>query len=398
MITDYLILIWRGIKHRKLRNFLTVLGVVIGITAIVSLMMVTQGLENSIKDQFSKIGTNRMYVMMKSGGGFSLSKGLTDDDVKVVESLPYFKWVTPYLVQSLPVEYARKTKTLYVIGIPVDNVDSRLGSIDVGISEGRLFETSDKYSTMVGMKVGDVTYDKKITLNSNLIIKGNNFKVVGIMNEVGNPQDDSQQIYAPIDTIRKLNGPNNKDVTMIELVVKPGVNMDDAQKEVTRKLAQHRGYKLGDEDFDVQTPEQLLAQLNSILSIVQTILIAIAIISLVVGSIGIMNSMYTSILERTKDIGVMMAVGAHEKEIMTMFLLEAGLVGLFGGIIGAALGIGISKLFEMIAQYAGFSIFKVSIDWVWIIFSIIFSALIGMVSGYLPAKRAARLKPVEALK
>lgn len=397
MIKQYLLLIWKGIKYRKLRTALTVLGIVIGIAAIVALMLVSNGLENSIKEQFNKIGTNRMYVMMKSGGGLSIGTGLTDDDVKVVEALPYFKWVTPYLIQNLPGEYGRKVKTLYIIGIPPDNLGGRWADIDLGVSQGRLFQASDKYVIIIGIKVANDIFDRKVNLNSNLLIDGKPFKVIGIFKEIGNPQDDSQ-VYLPLDTSREFKGADNKDVSMIELVVRPGVNMDEAREQVIKKLAKHRGFKIGDEDFDVQTPEQLLAQLNTVLAIIQTVLAAIAVISLVVGTIGIMNSMYTSVLERTMDIGVMRAVGATEKSILTIFLIESTLVGLFGGAIGVIIGVSISKLFEYIAAAAGYSIFKVAIQPFWVIFGFVFSGFIGFIAGYLPAKRASELTPVEALR
>lgn len=376
---------------------MTVLGIVIGIAAIVALMLVSNGLENSIKEQFNKIGTNRMYVMMKSGGGLSFGTGLTDDDIKIVESMPYFKWVTPYLVQTTTVEYARKTKSLYVMGIPSDNLEARWADIDLGVSQGRLFQSSDKYAAIIGTKVTKDVFDKNVNINSNILIGGKSFKVIGIFKEQGNPEDDSQ-IYLPIESVREFNGVNNKDLTMMELVIKPGVDMNEAREQVVKKLAQHRGFKVGDEDFDVQTPEQLLAQLNTVLAIIQTVLVAIAVISLVVGTIGIMNSMYTSVLERTRDIGVMRAVGATEKSILTIFLIESTLVGLFGGAIGVIIGVGISKLFEYIAAAAGYSIFKVAIQPFWVIFGFIFSGVIGFVAGYLPAKRASELTPVEALR
>lgn len=396
MKKEYFLIIWKGIQYRKLRTALTVLGIIIGIGAIVALLLVSSGLENSIKDEFAKIGTNRLFVIMKSQG-LSLGTGLTDDDVEVFNRMGEFQWVTPYLIKTWSFEYGKKTKSLLITANPVDNIEERWGSIDRYATEGRLFSGNDKYVAVIGPRIANDLFDKKININSNVLINGRSFKVIGVFNSFGDPESDSD-IHIPLEAAREILGNNNKEVSVIDLIVKPGINPEDAGKKAKEELRKKRGFNPGDEDFDIATPEQLLGQLNSVLGIVQTVLLAIALIALVVGSIGIMNSMYTSVLERTRDIGVMRAVGATSKDILVIFLLESTLVGLFGGVIGVLAGIGVSKMFEWVAANAGFSIFKVTITSTVIIFSVLFSGLIGFLAGYMPAKNASRLKPVEALR
>lgn len=397
MISEYFTLIFRGIKHRKLRTGLTVLGIVIGIGAVVALMLVSSGLENSIKDQFAKIGTNRMFVTMKSASPTQLQSGLTDDDVKALEGLPYFKWINPYLQKNWPIEYIRETKTTRITANPIDNIEARWTDLDWKISEGRAFNNNDKYTVIIGKKIAYNLFKKKINVNSNILINGKNFKVIGIFSEFGDPESDSM-VHISIDAAREIIGNNNKDVSMIELVLKQGVSADDAANAVIKAIRDRRNIRPGNEDFQVSTPDQLLAQMNGVLGVIQVVLLCIAIISLFVGSIGIMNSMYTSVLERTRDIGVMRAVGANYYNILTLFLIEAFIIGIFGGILGALAGAGIAKIFEIIAHASGYNIFNVQIIYSYIIFSILFSGFIGIIAGYLPAKRAASLKPAEALR
>lgn len=396
MKKEYFLIIWKGIEYRKLRTALTVLGIIIGIGAIVSLLLVSNGLENSIKEQFAKIGTNRLFVTMKSTG-LSLGSGLTDDDVEVFNRMGEFEWVTPYIIKTWSFEYGKKTKSLLITANPVDNIEGRWGSMDRYATEGRLFNDNDKYTAVIGPRIANDLFDRKININSNVLINGVSFKVIGVFNSIGDVQSDSD-IHIPIKAAREILGGNNKDVSVIDLIVKPGVNPEDAGKKAKEELRKKRGFKAGDEDFDIATPEQLLGQLNSVLGIVQAVLLAIAVIALVVSSIGIMNSMYTSVLERTRDIGVMRAVGATSKDILVIFLLESAIVGLFGGIVGVLMGVAISKMFEWIAANAGYSIFKVTISPALIIFSVLFSGVIGLIAGYLPSKNASKLRPVEALK
>jgi putative ABC transport system permease protein len=221
------------------------------------------------------------------------------------------------------------------------------------------------------------------------------------MSEFGNPQDDNT-IYIPIDTAQNIFNKKN-EVNMIELMTKDGISMSAAAKKAERALLKERGEKLSASrknklNFQVTTPDQLLGQLNNVLLIVQAVLVSIAAISLVVGAIGIMNSMYTNVLERTKEIGVMKSVGAKHKDILKVFLIESAIIGFIGGLIGVIFGIGLSKLIESYAIEAGFSFLKIGINYPLIVFSVLFAMIIGMLAGYLPASKAAKLEVVEALR
>lgn len=397
MIKEYALLIWRGIKHRKLRTFLTVLGIVIGIGAVIALLLVSNGLENSIKEEFAKIGTNRLFLSMKGSTTGQFQGGLTEDDIDAIRGLPYFKDVTIYLIKTWQVEYAKQVKTLMVTATSTENIESIWENTGIHIAEGRAFKTGDKYSAIIGQRITNDLFDKNVRINNKLIINGQPFKIVGIFEEFGNPQDDSN-VFIPLDASREIIGNGNKEVTLADLILYDGVDAEEAAEAAKKILRNRRDLKPGDEDFEVSTPDQLLSQMNSVLGVVQAVLVAIAIIALIVGSIGIMNSMYTSVLERTKDIGIMRAVGGNYKNVLLLFLMEAFLIGIFGGIIGVILGVGVAKLFEWIAQVSGYSFFKIFVNYFYLLGGVLFSGLIGLMAGYLPAKRAASLKPADALR
>jgi putative ABC transport system permease protein len=175
--------------------------------------------------------------------------------------------------------------------------------------------------------------------------------------------------------------------------------MAQVTENIKKSLRTSRKVDKGKEDFTVQTPESLLATLNSILMIIEAVLVGIAAISLLVGGIGIMNTMYTAVLERTKEIGIMKAVGATNREIMFLFLIESGLLGLIGGLIGVLLGFGISKSVEMVAfQVYESPLIQAEFSFWLLSGALMFAFLVGSFSGWFPARQAARLNPIEALR
>ena len=392
MIKDFIHFSFQSAKNRQLRSWLTIIGIVIGIAAIIGLITVSSGLEEAITDQFDKIGTNRLIVLPKNSNILSLGQELTTKDADVTESMSEFKWVTPYLFHSAVIEFNKEKHFLQTTSNPIDNIKSRWEDIDINLREGRLWGAEEKYSAVVGYKFSEDLFDKKIRLNSHILINGVKFKVIGIMEEVGDPESDNM-IHIPMDTARELFN-KQAEVSIIELVVKDGINLEKTASKVKKALEKERG----NENFEVKTPQQLLEQLGVLLGIVQIIFISIAAISLVVGGIGIMNSMFTSVLERRREIGIMKAVGATNRQIMTIFLIEAALFGLIGGIAGVILGSLGAYFIKMVAGFFGFQLIKISVNLGLILFSLGFAIGMGMLAGFIPAYQAAKLKPVDALR
>lgn len=391
MIKDFISFSVKGLEHRKIRSWLTIIGIIIGIAAIISLITISQGLGEAISSQFEDLGTNRLYVMPKGFNILSIGQGLTDDDVRVLDRMNEFKWVNEYLVQSALIEFGKEKNYIQVYSNDIDNIEKRWSDLNFDLSEGRLWRDKEDHGIIIGYAIAHDMFKRDVRINNNLLINGEKFNVIGVFQEFGDPESDNM-MHIPLDTARNLFDKKD-EVSMIELVVKDGVDLDVAASRVKKKLKSARN----NENFEVSTPSQLLGQLNVLLGVVNIIFIGIAAISLLVGGIGIMNSMFTSVLERKKEIGIMKAVGATNYNIMTIFLIEATLTGLIGGLIGVALGTGIAYFVKAIAAQAGFKLIKISFSLGLVLFSLGFASLVGIISGLVPAYRASQLEPVEAL-
>src|SRR3989344_3487933 len=393
MIDDYLRFAVNNILHRKIRSWVTVLGIIIGVAAIIALISVSQGLKGSIEEQFSTFGAGRILISAKGfQGPGSASSGLTEKDVDTVKRLSEFKYVTPTLFTTAEIKYSNEVKFTGVQGLPAEDYSKAFQDVGIEVEEGRNIRTGEKKVALIGYRVANEMFDKEVRLKSKLEINGEEFRVVGIMKEIGNAQDDNS-INIPLDAYRDaFNEPDHVDIIIAQ--AKEGVNIPETQKKLERELKKARD----DENYQVLTAEQIAQQINNILGVVQIVLIGIAAISLVVGGIGIMNSMYTSVLERTKEIGIMKSIGAQNKNILTIFLIESGLLGLVGGLFGVAIGIGIGQIVTLAAKQGGYGFLKVPISPTIILFGLGFAFIVGMASGTLPAVKASRLNPVDALR
>jgi putative ABC transport system permease protein len=200
-----------------------------------------------------------------------------------------------------------------------------------------------------------------------------------------------------METARELFNEPKLDSMLIAQTEK-GVEPARVGKEVNKKLRDRRNQKEGEEDFLVQTPEQLQATFGSILAVLQIVVIGIAAISLLVGGIGIMNTMYTSVVERTREIGIMKAVGARNSDVWLIFLTESGMLGLVGGTLGVLVGVSLAYAAQLAAAANGLELFKANFEPALIIGALLFSFVVGAVSGTLPARQAASLKPADALR
>ncbi len=389
---EHLEIAWSNITKRKLRTTLTIIGIVIAITTIFALISIGNGLDKGIREEFEKIGTNRLYVMPKGSSITSLQNGLTETDVETLEALQEVLWVNPYLQEQTIIEYNNEKKKVTAWATKADNLAERWKDSSFHVSEGRLFKEEEKWSTIVGYKTATEMFKKEIQINENVYINGKRFRVVGIFEEIGNPEDDNV-VELPLETAQELFQ-KEEQVSLIEIITKQGADLQETAKKATKVLERKRG----DDLFEVITPDQLLTQFSTIISIINTVLGAIASISLIVGGIGIMNASYTSVLERRKEIGIMKAIGAQNKDIMLLFLAESSLLGLLGGGIGVLCGFGIAKMTQYAAEQSGFLFLKITFDPILMIGSILFALCFGMIAGYLPAREATKKQIIDALR
>lgn len=404
MLSDYFKISWKEIKRRRLRSWLTLVGIIIGIAAIISLISLGQGLQNAIEKQFSNLGKDKLIITAKGntiGAGLSIDAvKITDDDIETIRGISGVKVVTGYIYSSPKIEYNNLIRYYYVSGIPTNDEERSLieHASSYTLVKGRSLQNGDKYKAVLGYDyLQPELFEKDLELGSKILIDNIEFKVVGFYSKVGNPIDD-KIVYIPLETYQEIFK-KPKEVGIILVQAQSGENLEILADKIEKELRKSRGLKEGKEDLTIQTPEQLASSFQTILDIVQIVLIGIAAISLLVGGIGIMNTMFTSVLERTKEIGVMKAIGAKNSQVLSLFLVESGLYGLGGGLIGIALGIGFAKTAQLIAsQFIGSSFLDVQVNWMLILGALIFSFVIGCLSGIAPARRASKLNPVESLR
>ena len=405
MLVDYFKFGFKNLKNRKLRSWLTMLGIFIGIAAVVALISIGQGLQTAITEQFENLGTNTITIEpgATSFGPPRTNIGtakLTERDVELVKRTRGVEVVVGYIFKLDKVEYKEEINYLFIMGAPLEHQQLLRDARGQEIIDGRDLKIGDKYKVVVGYNWGtDKIVNKAIKVGDKIKIgqKKQEFKIVGILSKVGNNYDDGT-IYLPMESAKELLNTGN-EIHYILIKTKEGEDVSEVAEAIKKTLRKDRGQKKGEEDFRVQTSEQLLKSFTNIFGIVQAVFIGIAAISLVVGGIGIMNTMYTAVLERTKEIGIMKAVGARNSNILTLFLIESGILGLVGGAIGVLIGIGLSTGVAFIAtKTLGTNLLRAIFPWYLITGALIFSFLIGSLSGVLPAIQASRLKPVDALK
>ena len=396
MIEDYLKFAFKSIVNRKLRSWLTVLGIFIGIAAVVSLISIGQGMQDSINQQFKKLGSDRIMVMpgkLSMGPpGMGASK-LTDRDVDVVKKVRGVDVVAPVLMNVMKVEFGKETGYVWITGISEDSLDAMFLDMEMyEVVKGRALKKGDRHKVVIGSLIEEDFFDSKVGVRDKIMINDELFKVIGVMKELGSPDDDSNMYVLMNDARELFDEP--EEVGMIFTKIKEGYDIEDVVEDIEDEMEDARG----SDDFTVTTPTKLMESMSVILDVVNLVLIGIAAISLIIGGIGIMNTMYTSVMERTKEIGVMKAIGARNSDVLSIFLIESGILGLVGGVVGCVIGISMAKLVEMIAHQNGLTMFYALITPELIIFSLAFSSIIGCISGIFPAKQASEMRIVDALR
>ena len=402
MFKDYFSFALGTISHRKTRSWLTMVGIFIGIAAVVALISLGKGFEEAINREFEKIGTDKLIILPKTGVGAPGTNAvaeLTEDDLDIVKRVSGIENTAGFVFANSKVEFDDNIGFFFIIGLPEGDERDLVAELQsLNIREGRNLRDNDRFSALLGSGVVDKELlGKNINVRDKIKINSHEFTIVGILEKTGDPGWDGS-ISIPEETLREVfNEPDKLDEIIAKVANVENINI--IADKIKSDLRRSRDVKKDEEDFDVQTPEQLLGSFGDIIGIVQSVLIGIAAISLLVGGIGIANTMYTAVIERTKEIGIMKSVGAQNKDILLIFIIESGLLGLVGGAIGIALGIGLSKLVEFAAfKFLGTSLIKAFFPWYLIAGALLFSFLVGTISGLLPAKQASSLKPVDALR
>ncbi|TSK08191.1 MAG: FtsX-like permease family protein [Geobacter sp.] len=398
MFWNTLLLSLRAIRRNLMRSFLTVLGIVIGVAAVVVMVTLGNGATKSVSDQISSMGSNLLMVMpgQRFGPGSDAAPSFKSADIDAIKSqISSAEWVAPITGKSATTVYQSKNWPTVVSGTTNDYFHA--GNWE--LSAGRMFtdaeERGGKAVCVIGETVRQKLFGRQNPVGSEIRVKEFSCEVVGVLKSkgqsgMGSDQDDS--IIMPLRTVqRRLTG--TQDVSRFTVSVRKGASIDAATKQLTLLLRERR--KIGEneeDDFRVMDTRQITQTLTSTTKILTMLLSAVAAVSLLVGGIGIMNIMLVSVTERTREIGIRLAIGALEREVLLQFLVEAVVLSSMGGIVGIAFAT-LSSMALAHAMNIPY-LFDVKIN----LLSFLFSAAIGVIFGYFPARRAAGLNPIDALR
>jgi putative ABC transport system permease protein len=399
-----------SLNANKMRSMLTILGIVIGVAAVIAMLSIGRGAEASITSSIESIGTNLVYVTAgsTSENGVRTSAGsaatLTIDDANQLAGLSNVDVVAPQTESFVQVVYQGQNTNTRLMGVTSGYQD--LGSMT--LADGEFLSDTDQANRSLVVVLGSSVAETLFSGTSGVVgqrvrMNGQPFKVIGVLESKGGTgflnQDD--QVFVPLSTaLYRLTGGTrfrgSNVISQINLKAYNSKVVDSVVTEVTQAMRQLHGTVEGADDFTVTSQEATLQTATAVTDTLSIFLGGIAGISLLVGGIGIMNIMLTTVSERTHEIGLRKAVGALRQDIMMQFLVESMVLSLLGGIIGVALGAGIASLMGSI-QISGTTIQPaVGLDSV--LLATLFSMAVGLFFGIYPATRAARLQPVEALR
>jgi len=404
MIQDFFKIGFNNLRRRKLRSWLTMIGIFIGIASVVALISLGTGLQTAITGQIGALDADTLTIQNAGTGlgppGSTVVEKLTENDLELIEKISGVERANPVLLRMSQLRYNNKISFELIRGVPEEPefYEKFYDSQSMEAEEGRLLKEGDYRKVLLGHGFADKSkFNKKITPGKIILINGKEFEVVGILKASGSfLLNDAVAIFH--EQLKEILDIGD-EIDMIAVTVEDSKIAEETAERIEKALRKDRGLKKGEEDFSVSTPSQALGAVNDILTAVNVVVVGIAMISLIVGGIGIANTMYTSVLERKKEIGTMKAIGAKNSDILSIFLLESGLMGLVGGIVGALIGAGIALGVATGANSAlGSELIVIQLSIPLILSVITFSFLIGILSGAIPSYQASKLKPVDALR
>ena len=402
-ITNLFKIAFRALVNNKMRAFLTMLGIIIGVASVITMIAIGQGSKKSIRDQISEMGSN--IIMIHPGGERRGGVRMDPSEMQTLklenyqtlrDECVYLSGISPNVSSSGQLVSGNSNYPSSVTGVGLDYLDIR----QLKIEEGEMFTETDIHTSakvcVIGKTIADNLFpDGGDPVGRTIRFNQVPFRVVGVLqskgyNSMGMDQDDI--VLAPYTTVMK----RLLAVTYLEGIFASALSedmTDYATEEITRILRREHKLKEGQEDdFDIRSQQELSEMLNTTTDLMTTLLACIAGISLVVGGIGIMNIMYVSVTERTREIGLRMSVGARGVDILSQFLIEAILISITGGVIGVLAGCGASAAVKWIAHW------PVYIQSWSVVLSFAVCTLTGVFFGWYPAKKASDLDPIDAIR
>jgi putative ABC transport system permease protein len=391
----------KAISRNKLRSFLTMLGIVIGVGCVIVVVAIGNGASQSIQSTINALGSN--FIMVFPGAStssgarmFTGNSTLTPEDAAALRTeAPDIAYVSPMVRTNGQIVAGELNWGTGIQGVDVDFTNIRAWNV----SQGSFFTDTDVKAAskvaVLGNTVAENLFPNGDAVGQIIRIKNVPFKVAGVLEKKGGNmmgQDQDDVVLAPYTTIMKrLSGKTKLD--MLYVASSSPNNVSAAQEQIDSILRQrHRIAPNADADFMMRSQEEIAAASTQQMNVLRNLLLSIAAISLLVGGIGIMNIMLVSVTERTREIGIRMAIGAKGRHVLTQFLFEAITISIVGGLIGVLIGIGVSRL---IAAKAGWPI-VVSPESVALAFGV--AGVVGIFFGFYPARKASRLDPIDALR
>ena len=398
MLWNTLLLALRSIRRNLMRSFLTILGIVIGVAAVIIMVTLGNGATRSVSEQISSMGSNLLMVRpgQRYGPGSEAAPNFKSADVEAIRSqIASAQAVAPVVSLSATAVYQARNWSTVITGSTNDYFLAGNWELAAGRSFTETEERAGKTVCVIGETTRDKLFGRQNPVGSEIRIKQFSCEVVGLLKSkgqsaMGSDQDDT--VVMPLRTVqRRLTG--SQDINRLSISVREGASIDVAKAQLSLLLRERRNIAENeDDDFRVMDTRQIAEALTGTTKILTMLLGAVAAVSLLVGGIGIMNIMLVSVTERTREIGIRLAIGALESEVLLQFLIEAVVLSSLGGLIGIAIATAASIFIAGLMNVP--YLFDPGIN----LLSFFFSAAIGVIFGYFPARRAAGLNPIDALR
>ena len=402
-IQDIIMYSFKSITQQKLRSWLTIIGIVLGVATVVSLVAIGDGVTQEITSQLDSFGGNEIIIMPYAGdmlssmGGMSgapSSGKLYDKDFNELVNLPGIKDGEKMVYGRADVSYKNKTYGVLIYGSGTKFFEFYPDYIK--LESGRIFEDNEKNVAVLAYDAANELFGKdKVAVGNKISINGKEYRVVGILEKIGTSLSagDDLAIYVPFEEGRDSLGSQfvKNEISYIQLVVEPGVNMSEMELRVEEKLMSLHKVNEDTKDFSIMTADYIIDMVNQITGALTLFLLLISSISAVVGGIGISNTMFMNVLNKTTEIGILKSIGAKRNEILLIFISEAAIIGLIGGIIGIMLGF---IAVEIIKWYGIVPVISAQL----VILILGFAVSIGILGGLIPAYNASKIPAIEALK
>lgn len=406
MLLDLFQVAIRNLRRRRTRSYLTMIGIFIGIASVVALIGLGEGLRMAIIGQFGLLGADALSVQasgLSSAGppGTATANPLSSDLVGEIRKVDGVDAAFNRYISIGTLEFNDKQNIGFAASIPDDPERKALERmINLKVEEGRMLKDGDGRRVVLGANFAEDNngYGEPMKVGDKVMVNDLKFEVVGILEKKGSFILDGSVLINE-DTLIDDLGADKDNVNIIAVRVKDVDQINKVKADIEKLMRKERDVKEGEEDFSVDSPQQTVEALGDTLFAVQLFVYIIAVVSIIVGGIGVSNTMYTAVLERTKEIGILKSIGATNNAVFLIFFLEAGLLGLVGGLIGVVLGSSLAYgLAAAGASALGSDLIQAHITPLLIGFALAFSMIVGLLAGVIPAYQASRKNPVDCFR